>query len=104
MDEIQNIPDWEKWIKSTYDREQHIKIVISGSNASLLSSDLSTLLTGRHLTSRMFPFSFAEFLEAHEVKLDLKNLPYSKKISKSKSDSMNTLKKAVFLKSYSIHQ
>jgi len=79
LDEIQNIPDWEKWIKSTYDRERHIKIVISGSNASLLSSDLSTLLTGRHLTSRMFPFSFAEFLEAHEVKLDLKNLPYSKK-------------------------
>ncbi|MFH1322533.1 MAG: ATP-binding protein [Methanobacteriota archaeon] len=79
LDEIQNIPDWEKWIKSTYDRERQIKIVISGSNASLLSSDLSTLLTGRHLTSRMFPFSFAEFLEAHEINLDLKNLPYSKK-------------------------
>lgn len=79
LDEIQNIPDWEKWIKSTYDRERHIKIVISGSNASLLSSEISTLLTGRHLTSRMFPFSFAEFLEAHEVKLDLKNLQYSKK-------------------------
>ncbi len=79
LDEIQNIPDWEKWVKSTYDREQKIKIVISGSNASLLSSDLSTLLTGRHLTSRMFPFSFAEFLEAHEVKLYLKNLQYSKK-------------------------
>ena len=79
LDEIQNIPDWEKWIKSTYDREEQIKIVISGSNASLLSSEISTILTGRHLTSRMFTFSFAEFLQVHEVKFSLKNLPYSKK-------------------------
>lgn len=79
LDEIQNMPDWEKWIKSTYDRERNIKIIISGSNASLLSGDLSTLLTGRHLTTRMFPFSFAEFLEVHDIKLDLKTLPYSKK-------------------------
>lgn len=79
LDEIQNMPDWEKWIKSTYDRERNIKIIISGSNASLLSGDLSTLLTGRHLTTRMFPFSFAEFLEVHDIKLDLKTIPYSKK-------------------------
>lgn len=79
LDEIQNMPDWEKWIKSTYDRERNIKIIISGSNASLLSGDLSTLLTGRHLTTRMFPFSFAEFLEVHNIKPDLKTLPYSKK-------------------------
>lgn len=96
LDEIQNIPDWEKWIKSTYDRELHIKIVISGSNASLLSSDLSTLLTGRHLTSRMFPFSFAEFLEAHEVKLDLKNLPYSKKNIEIKKQFNEYLEKGGF--------
>lgn len=79
LDEIQNIPAWEKWTKSTYDRERNIKIIISGSNASLLSNDLSTLLTGRHLTTRMFPFSFAEFLEAYEITLELKTLPYSKK-------------------------
>jgi predicted AAA+ superfamily ATPase len=48
LDEIQNIPEWEKWIKSTYDRERNIKIIISGLNASLLSNDFSTLLTGRH--------------------------------------------------------
>lgn len=79
LDEIQNMPDWEKWIKSTYDRERNIKIIISGSNASLLSGDLSTLLTGRHLTTRMFPFSFAEFLEVHDIKTNLKTLQYSKK-------------------------
>jgi len=79
LDEIQNIPAWEKWTKSTYDRERNIKITISGSNASLLSGDLSTLLTGRHLTTRMFPFSFAEFLEFHNIKIELKTLPYSEK-------------------------
>lgn len=79
LDEIQNIPDWEKWVKSTYDKEQNIKILISGSNASLLSSDLSKLLTGRHLTTRMFPFSFAEYLDVYDIRLELSTLQYSKK-------------------------
>ncbi|MDD5617245.1 MAG: ATP-binding protein [Candidatus Methanoperedens sp.] len=79
LDEIQNVQDWEKWIKSTYDRERNIKIIISGSNASLLSTDLSTLLTGRHLTTRMFPFSFAEYLEVNRIQFELKTLLYSKK-------------------------
>ncbi len=79
LDEIQNIPDWEKWVKSTYDKELNIKIVISGSNVSLLSSDLSKLLTGRHLTTRMFPFSFAEYLDVYDVGFELSTLQYSKK-------------------------
>ena len=78
LDEIQNMPEWEKWVKSTYDKHQNIKILISGSNASLLSRDISTLLTGRHITTRMFPFSFTEFLEHHEIKFQLKTLQYSK--------------------------
>lgn len=79
LDEIQNIPAWEKWIKSIYDKGRDIKIIISGSNSSLLSGDLSTLLTGRHFTTRMLPFSFGEFLEYHHIKFELKTLPYSKK-------------------------
>ena len=78
LDEIQNIPDWEKWAKSTYDKHKNIKISVSGSNASLLSHDISTLLTGRHITTRMFPFSFAEFLDYHEIEFQLKTLQYSK--------------------------
>lgn len=77
LDEIQNFPSWERWVKGIYDRKQNVKIVISGSNASLLSQDISTLLTGRHLSTRMFPFSFAEFLDYHSVDYDLKTLPYS---------------------------
>ena len=77
LDGIQNFPSWEKWVKGIYDRKQNVKIVISGSNASLLSQEISTLLTGRHLSTMMFPFSFAEFLDFHEVEYDLKTLPYS---------------------------
>lgn len=77
LDEIQNFPSWERWVKGIYDRKQNVKMVISGSNASLLSQDISALLTGRHLSTNMFPFSFAEFLDFHKIKYDLKKLPYS---------------------------
>ncbi|MDD3043806.1 MAG: ATP-binding protein, partial [Methanosarcinaceae archaeon] len=76
LDEIQNFPSWERWVKGRYDRLQNVKMVISGSNASLLSQEVSTLLTGRHLSTRMFPFSFAEFLDYHSVTFDMKTLPY----------------------------
>ena len=78
LDEIQNIPDWERWTKSTYDKNKDIKIIISGSNASLLSGNISTLLTGRHITTRMFPFSFTELLDYHKIEFDLKTVQYSK--------------------------
>ena len=76
LDEIQNFPSWERWVKGRYDRIQNVKMVISGSNASLLSQEVSTLLTGRHLSTRMFPFSFAEFLDYYSVTFDMKTLPY----------------------------
>ncbi|WP_164997823.1 ATP-binding protein [Methanolobus psychrotolerans] len=77
LDEVQTFPSWERWVKGIYDRKQNVKIVISGSNASLLSQDISTLLTGRHLSTKMFPFSFTEFLDYHSVDFDIKTLPYS---------------------------
>jgi len=60
FDEIQNIPRWEKFIRYLIDKKE--KIVITGSNASLLSRELGTKLTGRHIQAEMFPFSFNEFL------------------------------------------
>ncbi|VVB51737.1 AAA domain protein [uncultured archaeon] len=64
LDEIQNVPNWEKWIKAYYDMEEGIKFIITGSNAALLSSELSTLLTGRNLQFEVFPFNFREVLKA----------------------------------------
>ncbi len=64
LDEIQNVPNWEKWIKASYDMEEDIRFIITGSNAALLSSELSTLLTGRNLQFEVFPFNFGEVLKS----------------------------------------
>lgn len=62
IDEIQKIPSWEKWIRTKYDLNENIKFVIAGSSASLLSKELSTLLTGRNLLFTVMPLSFNEFV------------------------------------------
>ncbi len=61
LDEIQNIEGWETFVRSMLDRQKHF--VITGSNASLLSRELGTKLTGRHLRHELFPFSYGEFLK-----------------------------------------
>ncbi len=71
LDEIQNIVYWEKWINRLYEQEK-IKIIVTGSNASLLSSEIGTSLTGRNITLTLFPFSFKEFL-----RLRHKELPFA---------------------------
>ena len=69
LDEIQNIVDWERWIKKCYDSFQNIKIVISGSNSSLLQTEFSTLLVGRSLPFELFPLSFVEYLQFKDVEM-----------------------------------
>lgn len=61
FDEIQSIPEWERIIKSLYDRKKY-KIIISGSSSYLLDSQLSTLLSGRFFTIPVFPLDFREYL------------------------------------------
>jgi len=61
FDEIQNAPKWELFVRGGLDKKK--RFAITGSNASLLSRELGTRLTGRHLTCELFPFSFAEFLK-----------------------------------------
>jgi len=68
IDEIQKIRQWEKWIRTKYDLNENIKFVITGSSASLLSKEWSTLLTGRNLSFKIMPLSFEEFLEFGNTK------------------------------------
>lgn len=64
FDEIQNVPEWERWLKKYYDLYgDEIKFVITGSNSSMLSGTLSKLLTGRIFTLKVFPLSFREFMK-----------------------------------------
>jgi len=60
FDEIQNIPGWERFVTRLI---QNKKIIITGSNARLLSKELATYLTGRHIDYTLYPFSFREFLK-----------------------------------------
>ncbi|MDR3243396.1 MAG: ATP-binding protein [Elusimicrobiota bacterium] len=62
FDEIQLIPNWEKAVNS-FLVDFDVDIYITGSNAYLLSSELSTLLSGRYVEIKMLPFSFKEFIQ-----------------------------------------
>ena len=73
FDEIQNIPMWEMFVRRLHDERK--KVFITGSNASILSRELGTHLTGRHLMFQMFPFSFKEFLYLKKFELN-KNSVY----------------------------
>jgi len=61
FDEIQNIKGWERFVRRLYDNGN--KIFITGSNASMLSRELGTHLTGRYYSFELFPFSFVEFIQ-----------------------------------------
>jgi len=73
FDEIQNVAEWERWINRLYEFED-VKIFITGSNASLISSSISTSLTGRNRQINLYPFSFKEFLLLNGKKFTQKDL------------------------------
>ena len=60
FDEIQNVAGWERFVRRLHD--EGYKVILTGSNASMLSRELGTHLTGRYVQTELFPFSFAEFL------------------------------------------
>jgi len=66
FDEIQNVKHWEKAINSL-NIDSNVDIYITGSNAYLLSSELSTLLSGRYVEIKMLPLSYKEFLDFNDI-------------------------------------
>ncbi len=60
FDELQLVDGWEMYVRQKLD--EGCRVIITGSNASLLSKELGTRLTGRHITQELFPFSYPEFL------------------------------------------
>ncbi len=67
LDEIQNLPNWELIINRL--QRQGFILIVTGSNSNLLSSELATHLTGRHLPVYLFTFSFIEYIAASEKTL-----------------------------------
>ena len=91
LDEIQNVTGWERWLNRLYENE-NIKIFLTGSNASLLSSEISTALTGRNRTITNFPFSFGEFLNFKKYRLKENDFYQTKKRAEIKSFFQEYLK------------
>ena len=67
LDEVQNLQGWDLWVSKLYRRGKNL--VITGSNAKMLSSEMATVLTGRYLQIEMLPFSLEEMLEWHHINL-----------------------------------
>lgn len=66
FDEIQNVPNWEKFVRRIYDT-LNCKIYITGSSSKFLSKEIATSLRGRTISYEVFPFSFYEFLEYKKI-------------------------------------
>ena len=65
LDEVQNRPSWDMWVSKLYRRGKNL--VITGSNAKLLSSEMATSLTGRYLKIDMLPFSLDETMRWNDI-------------------------------------
>lgn len=86
LDEIQNIPGWEKFARRLADNKY--KVIITGSNAKMLSSDIQTTLGGRYIPINVYPYSFEEFLDVSQVPHDKLSLL----TTEGKAKMMNRLK------------
>jgi uncharacterized protein len=83
IDEIQELDNWDKTLKRIYDLNPKIKIIVSGSNSSILKDDLAHKLAGRFAYFEIFPFDFSEFIS-------LKNVTF-----KNEKDLLNNRKKII---------
>lgn len=79
LDEIQNVPFWEKWVNKEYELKLS-HIIITGSNSSMLSNEIASTLSGRYLSIEVFPLSFQEFLSFKNIKIESKLDLVDKKI------------------------
>ncbi len=78
LDEVQNIPNWERWVRTMHELGK-AKIIVSGSSAKLLSGELATVLTGRHLDIFIFPLDLKEVLDFKGIRINDKLDLISKK-------------------------
>lgn len=107
FDEIQNVPSWELYVRQLHDMGK--KVFITGSNASLLSIELGTRLTGRHLRHELFPFSYQEFLSYTKkrdsyasVQLYLKNGGFPEYLRNENPEVLQMLLKDIVLRDIAI--
>lgn len=79
LDEVQNLEGWDLWVSKLY--RNGVNLIITGSNAKMLSSEMATALTGRYLEVKVFPFSLEEYFEWHKVMLTDDSAAETSKVS-----------------------
>lgn len=67
LDEIQSVPEFNRWVATMYEKYPSVKFILSGSRYSLVTSETASLLTGRNILLQIEPFSFAEYLSVNKV-------------------------------------
>ncbi|MBN2013951.1 MAG: ATP-binding protein [Candidatus Altiarchaeota archaeon] len=100
LDEIQNIPGWELYANRL--QRQGLNLIVTGSNAKLLSKELATHLTGRHITLELYPFSFREYLSYHKISPQKEDLQIAEGIGKIKKHLRDYIEKGGFPETYKI--
>ncbi len=68
LDEVQRLPGWERWVRARNETDD-VRIFVTGSSSALMAPELATVLTGRHVTFRVLPLSFREFLRFRGIAL-----------------------------------
>lgn len=68
LDEVQSVTNWEKYVKTAYDNTLFKKIIITGSNSSLLDGGLAKLLSGRYISAYVYPLSFSEIIKINNIR------------------------------------
>lgn len=66
LDEVQKVSRWEQWVRTVHELDK-AKVIISGSNSALLSSEFATAVTGRHVDITIYPLSYSEYLNFNNL-------------------------------------
>lgn len=67
LDEIQKVSNWDRFIRTLYERDIDIEVILTGSNSELLSSELGSNLAGRFISFSILPFDFEEYLRYNGI-------------------------------------
>jgi len=96
LDEVQNIKNWELFVRRIYDT-LNVQIFVTGSSSKLLSSEIATSLRGRTITYEVFPFSFREYLRYKNIEI---NFYSSNSLSYIKNEFNNYLINGGFVETF----
>ncbi|OPX34765.1 MAG: hypothetical protein B1H12_09865 [Desulfobacteraceae bacterium 4484_190.2] len=69
FDEIQNVNNWDRFIRTIYETDRDVEIILTGSNSRLLSSEIGSNLAGRFIELSILPFDFKEYLRYMDIKI-----------------------------------